>query len=131
MLFEFLEAINNSKKNPWEEFGANVEALDKAYSPFMINRMLSYHADAILLANELNMRSSKSHELPNQAHFEFCSGVLTKKKRFTRLAKPVEDEKIELIIATCKYSRAKAEEVVDLFSEADFDRMRTAFGGKT
>lgn len=131
MLFEFLEAINNTKKDPWEEFGANHEALDKAYSPFMVNRMLSYHADAILLVNELNLRSSKSHEVPNHGHFMFCANVLTKKKRFTKLAKPVEDEKISLIMATCKYSRAKAEEVVDLFSEADYERMRNAFGGKT
>ena len=48
--FDYLNAINSTKKNIMVD-----EVTEKAYSPFLINRGLSYFSDTILFANEMNL----------------------------------------------------------------------------
>lgn len=128
-LFKALTAINETKVNLFNT-GEPEETLSKGYSAFMVNRMLSYHADAILLVNEMNTRMGTKIEITPKQHFEFLLNTLSKKKRFTRTIKPEADEKIELIMSVFKYNRDRAREICDLVSDSDFERMRTAFGGK-
>lgn len=131
-LFDFLNSINKSKEDFWESDGANTEELDKTYPAFMVNRFLSYHPDAILYVNELNMRMTKLHlnSLDNYQHFKFLLHALPKKNRFAKLGKQTEDDRISLLMEVLKFSRHKALEVVEFYSEEQYERMRKAFGGQ-
>ena len=128
-LIQFLTSINQTKENLFET--GNPEALEKAYPRFIINKMLSYHADAILLVNELNLRNGPNYGISNRQHYEFLLRVLDKKKRYTKLSKPDVDEKVDLLVRVLKYSKDRALEVVDLYSEDQYERLRNAYGGKT
>jgi hypothetical protein len=47
--FDFLKAINETKENLIVD-----DETEKQYSPYMINRGLSYFNDTVLIANEMN-----------------------------------------------------------------------------
>jgi hypothetical protein len=47
-LFDFLNSINDNKKNLMED-GTNIELLEKIYVPFIINKSLSYFVILLVL----------------------------------------------------------------------------------
>lgn len=130
-LGEWLDSINTSKKNLIRT-SASKEAAVRLYPAFPVMRSLSYHEDSILLVQELNTRGLATHGVSNQMHYEFLLHVLGKRKRFAKWEKPAVDESIEIIMMTFDYSRQKAEEVRDLFSDADILllKAKAAKGGK-
>jgi hypothetical protein len=107
-LFDFLNSINHDKNNLLED-----EANVKAYSPFIINRGLSFGMDTVLLANEMNMRWG----IPKQAHYEFLLGAVSKRKRFNKWAKASEIENIELVKEYFKMSDDKAKVALKILTE--------------
>lgn len=129
-LFPVLESINVSKLDLIEENSLSEEQVEK-YPKFMVMRMLSYHPDAIMLLNEINMRGKAEHAISNTMHYRFLLDVLPKRKRFTKLARPERDERIQLIMRVMQYSYQKAVSVVDLFDDADFEQMASLEGGAT
>lgn len=128
---DFLNAINQSKKNLIRESDSEKMAA-KIYNQFFVARCLSYHSDAILMVNELNIRGLREFNLTNKMHFEFLLHLLEKRKRFAKWSKPYSDEKLQLIKDYYKYSTQKALSVIDLFSEDDFAdiQQKMSTGGK-
>ena len=63
-LSDYLNAINYSKVNLLD--GSDI-VWEKKYPPYVINRCLSQHVDAIMMANEVNMR----HGLNKRLQFHF------------------------------------------------------------
>jgi hypothetical protein len=59
--FDYINAINANK----DIIGSsdNPEEVEKEYTPFMVNRGLSYFVDTILYANEMNSASDISNKL--------------------------------------------------------------------
>ena len=53
----YLNAINHEKKNLMD---TDDEMWEKKYPPYVINRCLSQHVDAIMMANEMNLHHSLS-----------------------------------------------------------------------
>ena len=49
--FDYLNAIMQNKKQLIVD-----EETEREYSPFMVNRGLSYHKDCIMYANEMNTK---------------------------------------------------------------------------
>ena len=106
--FDFLTSINDTKEDLFKDPQAK-----KDYSPFLVNRGLSYFADTIMYANEMN----KYHHLDLDLQFNFLRTAVTKKKRFSKWHK--KDKSSELLNAikeTYKYSDAKASEVVKILT---------------
>jgi hypothetical protein len=118
-LGDYLTAINSSKKNIIRDADDPVEAAKK-YPAYIINRLLSYHADAVLIINALN----KLPQLDNQLQFEFLLHGLPKKKRFSKLHKVVTPENVDLMKKYYKYSTNKAIEVLDLHTPEQIDAIR-------
>ena len=107
--FDFLNAINTTKKDLIREDPLN----EKDYSPFMINRGLSYFADTVMMANEMNRHSG----IPKKWQNDFLLNTISKKKRFSKWhKKDTEDKSILLIMEYYKYSTERAKEVVDILS---------------
>ena len=52
-LKDWLNSINQTKKNLIDED----PSIEKNYPPYIINRCLSGHLDAVMFANEMNMYS--------------------------------------------------------------------------
>lgn len=78
-LWDYLNVVTHTKR---------VEALDepefeKDYQPYLINRALSYHEDAVLAANLMNERSS----LDRRAQALFLLNTLRPRKRFAKWIK--------------------------------------------
>ena len=123
--FDFLNAINDNKKNLFEDPQA-----EKDYSSFMINRGLSYFPDTILFANEMN----KATEIPKKWQFDFLLHSISKKRRFSKWhMKDVSTDTLKLIMKHYKYSEKKAYEVIDLMSSTQLQELQEAYdtGGRS
>jgi hypothetical protein len=121
--FQYIASINNTKKDLM--IGEDEE---KAYSPFIVNRGLSYFQDTVLFANEMNMASHLDHRL----QYDFLRGAIRPRKRFSKWMKKQVPAKIDVIKEYYGYSNAKAESVADLISDDDIKEMKAYLsqGGK-
>ena len=77
-LKDWLNSINFNKENLIQETPHNV----KDYPPYIINRCLSGHIDAVMFANEMN----KNHHLPKDMQYSFYLNSLRKRKEILSLA---------------------------------------------
>jgi len=121
--FDYLNAINTTKKDIMVD-----DLAEKSYSPFMINRGLSYFPDTILYANEMN----KNHHIDHRLQFDFFINIIRKKKRFSKWAKPAEIENLDVIKEYYGYSNEKAKSVLSLLSDGQIEtlKLRMYKGGK-
>ena len=112
--FDYVNSINTTKKDIMVD-----DMTEKSYLPFMINRSLSYFADTVLMANEMN----KHHYLENRVR---------KRKRFSKWAKAESFTDLELIKEYYGYNNSKARQVMPLIdkSHLDFIRKKMFKGGK-
>tara|TARA_B000000557_G_C20639984_1_gene385931 strand:- start:236 stop:634 length:399 start_codon:yes stop_codon:yes gene_type:complete len=109
--FDYINAINVSKKNLMR--GSNNDTIaEKEYSPFLSNRSLSYFADTIGYANEMNQR----HHLDNLLQFEYLLNIVRPKKRFSKWVKKENDRDLSLVKEYYGYSNAKAIQVLSILT---------------
>lgn len=114
--FDFLNSINDNKKNLFIED----PLCEKDYSPFMVNRGLSYFPDTIMHANEMNM----CHDIPKKWQYDFYLSAVPKKKRFSKWAKKDKTQDvIEIIMKEYNYSERKALEVINILNTSQIDAL--------
>jgi hypothetical protein len=121
--FDYVNAILQNKQQLIVD-----ESTEKAYSPFLTNRSLSYHKDCIMYANEMNMR----HNLDNKMQFDFLINTVRSKKRpFAKWAKSEKSEDIECIKSIYAVSDSKAKEILRLLSKEEIQQLKeqTQTGG--
>lgn len=125
--FDWLNDINIGKKDLIRSSEMPRETA-KQYPAFMVNRGLSYFVDAALYANEMNQRAF----LPAQMQYDYLMTTVSRKKRFSKWAKPLKDDRLEVIQEYYGYSRKKAESVLKIFSDAQIEQMAAILskGGK-
>lgn len=92
----------------------------KQYIPYIVNKALSYHLDAILFSNEMNQYSS----IPPECQYAFYFNALPKRKRFAKWAKKDSTEDIDLIKRYYDVSESKAYEMMDLFSKKEIEYIK-------
>ena len=121
--FEYVNAINLTKKDIMVD-----DVAEKAYTPFLINRSLSYFNDTILFANEMN----RHHHIDHRLQFDFFINIIRKKKRFSKWIKPQEIENLELIKEYYGYSNEKAKSVLSLLNNDQIEELKHRIykGGK-
>jgi len=90
------------------------------YPGFIINRLLSYHQDCVLIVNAIN----KLPQLDPQMQYEFLLHGLSKKKRFSKLHKTVTPENVDLLKKYYKYSTRKAVEALELHTPEQIEAIR-------
>ena len=103
--FEYVKQITIAKNDIMID-----EETENGYSPFMVNRSLSYYQDTVLFANEMN---TKSH-LDNRLQFDFLLHGIRPRKRFSKWMKKTNPAKITAIMEYYGYSAPKAEAVEDI-----------------
>ena len=123
-LKDWLNSINHTKVNLLEEDPDSV----KKYPPYIINRCMSGHIDAILFANEMN----KHPNLDKDMQYSFYLNTLRKRKRFSPWLKKEQVEDLDLVKKHYGYSNEKAKIALTLLtkSQLEFLRKKHDMGGK-
>ena len=107
--FDFINAINQTKEDLFVD-----PSVEKDYSPFLVNRGLSYFHDTVIAANAMNMYSS----IPKEWQFKFLLNTIAKKKRFSKWAKADKaTESLLLVQEYFGYSSEKAKEALRVLSD--------------
>lgn len=108
--FDFVNAINTTKKDLLAEDSLAV----KDYSPFLVNKGLSYFPDTVLYANEMNVHTG----IPNDWQFYFFLNSIPKKKRFSKwFKKDADTESFRLVKEYFGYSDEKVKEALTILSD--------------
>ena len=116
-LGDYLNAINYTKEPLLD---TDDESVEKGYTPFVVNRCLSYFIDTVLYANEMNRRP----EADKKMQFDYLQKSIRKNKRYSKWLKQESVENLDLIKQFYGYSDAKAKEVMDILTSDDIEYMR-------
>jgi hypothetical protein len=113
--FDFVNSIHHTKENlivdDWSE---------KQYNPFIVNKALSFGADTVIYANEMNSRP----HIPKKLQYDFLINTIKPKKRYNKWLKGEKVEAIEVIKAYYGYSTEKAHQVCSILSPACIKQMK-------
>ncbi len=125
--FVYVDSVSYTRKNLMRGT-ANDDLAERGYKPFLANKALSYHQDAILYANELNRRP----QLDNKLQYEFLLNSLRKRKRYAKWQKKVDDVSLELIMEYYGYGRAEALHALKVLTDEQLAMIEVALdkGGK-
>lgn len=122
-LFDFLNSINYEKNDLLAD-----EANVKVYQPFIINRGLSFGADTVLYANEMN----RLWGAPKRAQYDFLRLSIPKKKRYNKWARADKLENMGIIQEYYGFSIDKAKAALKILTEEQIDVIKKKLyrGGK-
>jgi hypothetical protein len=121
--FDFANAINHSKEklivDDWSE---------KQYNPFIVNKSLSYGADTVIYANEMNARP----HLEKRLQFEFLINTVRPRKRYNKWLKAETVDVLATVQEYYGYSIDKARQVLPLLSADQLEQIKNKLnrGGK-
>jgi len=113
--FDYVNAINYSKKDIME-----TPEDETAYTPFVVNRSLSYFADTVGIANEMN----RYHHLDNRLQFSFLINIIRKRKRFSKWVKPELENDVDVVKEYYGYSNEKARQVISLLTPTQLKSLK-------
>ena len=128
--FDFINSINEGSRGvdlmknsraDYSDCSSDIEAVDKQYVPFMINRGLSYFQDTVLFANEMNVR----HAAAPKMQYDFLRNLIRPRKRFSKWSKKADDgADVAMLMAHYNYSAEKARNVLPMFTSPALDNIR-------
>jgi len=113
--FDFLQEINYGKKNIIVD-----DISEDQYNSFMVNRGLSYFADTVLMANEMN----RNHHLDNKLQNDFLINIVRKKKRFSKWNKPEIVSDVEVVKEYYGYNDEKAKQALSLLTKEQLNILK-------
>ena len=114
--FDYVKEIMQGKNNIMVD-----DDTEAKYSPFIVNRSLSYHLDCIAFANEMNRR----HLLDHKMQFDFLLNTVRSKKRpFTKWIKSEKSEDISCIKQVFGFSDKKAYDALNLLSDEQIQQLK-------
>ena len=116
-LSEYLNAINFTKENLLD---TEDESVEKEYTPFVVNRCLSYFIDTVLYVNEMNRLSHTDKKM----QFDYLQNSIRKNKRYSKWLRRESEENLELVKEFYGYSDPKAREILDILTEDDISWMQ-------
>ena len=118
-LKDWLNSINQTKKNLIDED----PSVEKNYPPYIINRCLSGHLDAIMFANEMNMYSF----LPKKMQYDFFINILRTKRRFSPWIRKDLVDNLDCVKRYYGYSNEKAKQALKILSKEQLDFIKSKF----
>lgn len=125
-LGDYLKAINSSKKNLFEEDEDG--SVKKGYTPFIVNRCLSYFPDTLVAANTMNQFA----HLDKEAQFLYYLHDVRRGNRFSRWAKKQDEKVISHIMELYDVSTKKATGIAEILSDKEKKKVSSLVekGGK-
>jgi hypothetical protein len=121
--FDYLNCINLTKDDISDD-----PSFQSDYTPFIVNRGLSYFVDTCLQANEMNLR----HDISKRWQFHYLLNSITKKKRFSKWHKYEAGDDLEMVMEYYNYSREKARVALSILPKEQLIIIKQKFekGGK-
>ena len=86
----------------------------KDYTPFVVNRALSYHIDCVLYANEMNINNLLDKDMQYQY---LLNTIRPMKRKFQSWQKAEVDNNMECVKEFFGYSNEKAKEALRILSD--------------
>lgn len=117
---EFLNSINYTKKDLMRGTENDTMA-EKSYSPWYVNKTLSYFSDTIFAANMMNC----SYSLDNRMQYTFYINIVSPKKRFSKWVKKEKDSDLEAVMAYYDYNRKNAKTALQLLSTEQLNEIKS------
>ena len=118
-LKDWLNSINQTKKNLIDED----PSIEKNYPPYIINRCLSGHLDAVMFANEMNMYSF----LPKKMQYDFFINILRTKRRFSPWIRKDLVDNLDCVKRYYGYSNEKAKQILKILSKEQLNFIKSKF----
>jgi len=110
--FDFINAITHSKENLIAK-SDNPELAEKVYEPFIVNRGLSFFADTILYANEMNRLAL----LDREPQFAYLLNSIRPRKRYSKWLKQDKIEKLDIVSEYFGYNKSKAKDIINILTD--------------
>ena len=118
-LKDWLNSINYTKKNLIDED----PSIEKDYPPYIVNRCMSGHLDAIMFANEMNMYNF----LPKKMQYDFFINILRTKKRFSPWLRKDTIKDIDYVKRYYGYSNEKAKQTLTILTKEQLAFIKSKF----
>lgn len=113
--FDFINSITYNKQDlivdEWSE---------KQYNAFIINKGLSYGADTVIQANEMNSRP----HIDKKMQFDFLKGIIPARKRYNKWLKAEKLEAIDVIKEYYGYNNKKAQDAASILSPEQISTLK-------
>ena len=113
---EIIPSILTTKKSVIHD---DIDAKD--YTPFVVNRALSYHMDCVLYVNEMNLHPEIEKDLQYQY---LLNTVRSMKRKFQPWQKSSADKDIECVKLYFGYSNEKAKEALRILNDEQIAEIR-------
>lgn len=95
-------------------------SLEKVYSPYLTNRNLSYHSDAVLYVNEMNAM----HHLDSRMQYDYLRHSLRARSRRAKWSRPEDPEAIEALTWAYGMSPAKARAALRVLTDDHVEHIK-------
>ena len=106
--FEYIKAINETKEDVML-----TSQDEKKYSPFIVNRGLSFFMDTIFQVNEMN----RNHHLDSRLQFDYLLNSIRQKKRYSKWLKPEKLNDLDIVKEYYGFGNEKAKNALLVLSE--------------
>jgi len=122
-LKDWLNSLNFTKENLLDD----EPHLAKEYPPYIINRCMSGHMDAVMFAQEMN----KYHFLDKDLQYNFYLNILRKRKRFSPWIRKDKVSDLDYVKRYYGYSNEKASQVMKILTpdQINYIKQRLETGG--
>ena len=100
----------------------------KKYNAFMINKVLSFFADTIMMANEMN----RNYILDNDMQFQFLLNSIRSKKRYSPFLRAEKLNDLDVVKEYYGYNNEKAKNALDILTKDEVKLIKEKLfkGGK-
>ena len=122
---DYLPAINYTKKNLMD---SDDLMWKKKYNAFMINKVLSFFSDTIMMANEMN----RNYILDNDMQFQFLLNSIRSKKRYSPFLRAEKLNDLDVVKEYYGYNNEKAKNALDILTKDEVKLIKEKLfkGGK-
>ena len=121
--FDFIKSINEKSDNL---MAASPDA-ERDYTPFVVNRGLSFSPDTVLYANEMNCLPFTAARM----QYDYLYGAVRRRKRYDKWIKPDtgDEELLKAVMLRYKVGRRRAAEYIPLMGAELRESVLNAKGG--
>ena len=93
---------------------------EKKYSPFIVNRGLSFFMDTIFQVNELN----HNHHLDSRLQFDYLLNSVRKKRRYSKWLKPEKLSDMDIVKEYYGFGNQKAKDALSILTKEQLDYIK-------
>ena len=112
---EIVKAVTHTKENLMVDVHA-----EKGYTPYMVNRALSFFVDTVFQANEMN----RNYHLDNKLQFDYLLNNIRPRKRWSQWLKPEKIDNIDIVKEYYEFSNEKAKNALEILSVDQLEHIK-------